>query len=150
LFRKRVRAVQVCNWDLVLLRFQICIVFLYVAYAKMNVEWLIYGAPLYLNFVQHFTAAGHPFQEKWMAIVLSWAGMLSDLGIGLCLTINRWPRVSFIWLCLFDGLNVFFFGLGIKTFPYLMVCSYVLFIPGGRVRALFAQMRRISALISKA
>jgi len=71
-------------------------------------------------------------------LVLSWAGMLSDLGLGILLPLNRWPRLTFVWLCLFNGLNIFFFGWGIQTFPYLMVSSYVLFLPASTVRQLAA------------
>ena len=134
LIRKNIRRERVDYWELFLLRFQICVVFLFGALAKMNADWLIHAAPLYLNFIRHFTLFGHPFQEKWMALVLSWAGMLSDLALGILLTINRWPKLTFVWLCLFNGLNIFFFGLGIQTFPYLMISSYVLFLPASTVR----------------
>lgn len=140
LIRKNSRRAHVGYWELFLLRFQICIVFLFGALAKMNADWLVYGAPLYLNFVKHFSVLGHPFQEKWIAVVLSWAGMLSDLGLGLLLAMNRWSKLTFVWLCLFNGLNVFFFGLGIKTFPYMMIASYVLFLPPGTVRRSIAQL----------
>jgi hypothetical protein len=73
-----------------------------------------------------------------MAVVLSWGGMLTDLGLGILLAIDRWPKLTFIWLCLFNGMNVFMFGLGIKTFPYLMVSSYILFLPPATVRETIA------------
>ena len=105
----------------------------------MNADWLIHAAPLYLNLVKHFSFLGYPLQEKWMAVVLSWGGMLSDLGLGILLVINRWHKLTFIWLCLFNGMNVFFFGLGIKTFPYLMVSTYILFLPTPIVRESIAR-----------
>jgi len=146
LINKSARREQVDYWELFLLRFQICVVFLFGALAKMNAAWLIYSAPLYLNLVKHFTFLGYPLQEKWMALVLSWAGMLSDLGLGILLTIDRWHKLTFIWLCLFNGLNVFFFGLGIKTFPYLMVSSYILFLPTPIVRNIIARFQNRSFL----
>lgn len=129
-----VRRDQVGYWEFYLLRFQICIVFFFGAVAKMNADWLVYAAPLYLNLIKHFSVLGHPLQEKWMALALSWGGMLSDLGLGILLAIARWHRLTFTWLCLFNGLNVFLFGLGIKTFPYLMISSYILFLPTPVVR----------------
>jgi len=60
--------------------------------------------------------------------------MLSDLGLGILLFINRWHRLTFIWLCLFNGINIFLFALGIQTFPYLMVSTYILFLPAPAVR----------------
>ena len=140
LFRKRARREQVAYWEFFLLRFQICVVFFFGALAKLNADWLIQAAPLYLNFIKHFSVFGYPLQEKWMAVTLSWGGMLSDLGLGILLVANRWPKVTFIWLCLFNGLNVFFFGLGIKTFPYLMVSAYILFLPPARVREFFSSL----------
>ena len=121
-------------WELFLLRFQICVVFFFGALAKMSVDWLVYAAPLYLNLIKHFSFLGYPLHEKWMAVALSWGGMLSDLGLGLLLVIGRCYKLTFIWLCLFNGLNIFFFGLGIKTFPYLMVSTYILFLPAPMVR----------------
>ncbi len=134
LIYKKSRREQVDYWELFLLRFQICIVFFFGALAKLNADWLIYAAPLYLNLIKHFSLLGYALQEKWMAVVLSWGGMLSDLGLGTLLLVNRWHKLTFIWLCLFNGVNVLFFGLGIKTFPYLMISSYVLFLPAPMVR----------------
>lgn len=133
------RRQQVDYWEIFLLRFQICVVFLFGALAKMNADWLIHATPLYLNLVKHLTFLGFPLQERWMAVALSWGGMLSDLGLGILLVLNRWPRLTFILLCLFNGMNVFFFGLGIKTFPFLMISSYVLFLPSPVVRIFAAR-----------
>jgi hypothetical protein len=110
--------------------------------AKMNADWLIYAAPVYLNLIKHFSLFGYPLQEKWMAVVLSWAGMLSDLGLGILLLFNRWHKLRFLWLCLFNGMNVVLFGLGIKTFPYLMVSTYILFVPTPVVREFIARFTR--------
>ena len=140
LINKNTRREQVDYWELFLLRFQICVVFLFGGLAKLNADWLIHAEPLYLDLVKHLSFLGYPLQEKWMAVVLSWGGMLSDLGLGILLFINRWPKLTFIWLCLFNGMNVFFFGLGIKTFPYLMVSTYILFLPTPIVRESIARL----------
>jgi hypothetical protein len=105
----------------------------------LNADWLVHAAPLYLNLVKHFSFLGYPLQEKWMAVVLSWGGMLSDLGLGILLFINRWHKLTFIWLCLFNGMNIFLFGLGIQTFPYLMLSTYILFLPTSIVRESIAR-----------
>ena len=139
LINKNARREQVGYWELFLLRFQICVVFFFAGLAKLNADWLIHAAPLYLNLVKHFSFLGYPLQEKWMAIVLSWGGMLSDLGLGILLFINRWHKLTFIWLCLFNGMNIFLFGLGIQTFPYLMLSTYILFLPGPIVRESIAR-----------
>lgn len=140
LINKRARRERVDHWELYLLRFQICVVFFFGALAKINSDWLVYAAPLYLNFIKHFSLLGYPLQEKWMALLLSWGGMLSDFGLAVLLTIGRWPKLTFAWLCVFNGLNVVFFGLGIKSFPYMMVSSYILFLPGPVVRDVFARI----------
>ena len=137
--KKNTRREQVGYWELFLLRFQICVVFFFGGLAKVNADWLIQAAPLYLNLIKHFSFLGYPLQEKWMAIVLSWGGMLSDLGLGILLFINRWHKLTFIWLCLFNGMNIFLFGLGIQTFPYLMISTYILFLPGPVVREAIAR-----------
>jgi vitamin K-dependent gamma-carboxylase len=134
LINKNARREQVDYWELFLLRFQICVVFFFGGLAKMNADWLIHAAPLYLNLVKHFSFLGYPLQEKWMAVVLSWGGMLSDFGLAILLFINRWHKLTFTWLCLFNGMNIFLFGLGIQTFPYLMLSTYILFLPPPIVR----------------
>src|SRR6185369_3002049 len=106
LINKNTRGVQVDYWELFLLRFQICVVFFFGGIAKLNADWLVRGAPLYLNLVKHLSFLGYPLQEKWMAVVLSWGGMLSDFGLGILLLINRWHKLSFICLCLFNGMNI--------------------------------------------
>ena len=139
LIKKNTRREQVGYWELFLLRLQICVVFVFGGLAKVNADWLIQAAPLYLNLIKHFSFLGYPLQEKWMAVVLSWGGMLSDLGLGILLFINRWHKLTFIWLCLFNGMNIFLFGLGIQTFPYLMISTYILFLPGPVVREAIAR-----------
>ena len=139
LINKKARKEQVGYWEVFLLRFQICIVFFFGGLAKLNADWLIHAAPLYLNLIKHFSFLGYPLQEKWIAVVLSWGGMLSDLGLGVLLFINRWHKLTFIWLCLFNGINVALFGLGIQTFPYMMVSTYILFLPGPAVREFVAR-----------
>lgn len=131
---RKIRRKEVDYWEVFLLRFQICIVFLFGAMAKMNTDWLIDAAPLYLNTIRHFSPLGLPLHEKWVAVLLSWGGMLTDLGLAILLATGRWPKLTFIWLCAFNGMNLFMFGLGIKTFPYLMVASYILFLPPAVVR----------------
>ena len=140
LITRSARREQVDDWEVFLLRFQICVVFFFGALAKMNADWLVYAAPLYLNFIKHFSFLGYPLQEKWVAVALSWGGMLSDLGLGILLVTRRYHKLTFIWLCLFNGLNVFFFGLGIKTFPYLMISTYILFLPSAMVRKAAARV----------
>jgi hypothetical protein len=87
LINKNARREQVGYWELFLLRFQICVVLFFAGLAKLNADWLIHAAPLYLNLVKHFSVLSYPLQEKWMAVVLSWGGMLSDLGLGILLFI---------------------------------------------------------------
>ena len=117
LINKNARREQVGYWELFLLRFQICVVFFFGGLAKLNADWLVHAAPIYLNLVKHFSFLGYPLQEKWMAVVLSWGGLLSDLGLGILLFINRWHKLTFTWLCLFNGMNIFLFGLESKLFP---------------------------------
>lgn len=140
LINKNARRDQVAYWELFLLRFQVCIVFFFGALAKLNADWLIYAAPLYLNLIKHFALLGYPLHDKWMAVVLSWGGMLSDLGLGILLFLRRYPRLTFIWLCLFNGMNIVLFGLGINTFPYLMISTYILFLPSPMVREFMARI----------
>jgi hypothetical protein len=140
------RREQVGNWEVFLLRFQIWVVFFFGAVAKMNGDWLIRAAPLYLNLVKNFYFLGFPLQEKWVAFVISWGGMLLDLGLAILLLIKRSPKLTFLALCLFNGTNIFLFGLGIKTFPYLMLSSYILFLPSRTVRKFVARFPRLDVL----
>ena len=140
LIRKSTRRTEVGYWEIFLLRFQICVVFLFGALAKLNTDWLVDAAPLYLNLIKHFSLFGYPLHERWMAVVLSWGGMLVDLGLAILLFVNRWHKLTFLWLCLFNGMNIFLFGWGIKTFPYLMLSSYVLFLPAPVVRGFMARL----------
>ena len=43
-------------------------------------------------------------------------------------------------MLLVNGINVYLFGLGIKTFPYLMISSYILFLPAFGVREAMARL----------
>jgi HTTM domain len=143
LINKNIRGEQVGYWELFLLRFQICVVFFVGGLAKLNADWLIQAAPLYLNLIKHFSFLSYPLQERWIAVVLSWGGMLSDFGLGILLFINRWHKLTFVWLCLFNGINISLFGLGIQTFPYLMISTYILFLPPPVVRESLARFLNV-------
>src|SRR4029453_4662445 len=58
-------------------RVQIFVFFCFGGLAKLNADWLIHAAPLYLNLVKHFSFLGYPLQEKWLAVFLCWGGVFS-------------------------------------------------------------------------
>ena len=150
LINKKSRKEFVDYWELFLLRFQICIVFFYAGVAKLNEDWLFHALPMRISLIKDFTLFGFPFHPKWLAFFLSWAGMILDLGLGILLFINRWHWLAFSGLCMFNGMNILLFGPAIHTFPYLMMSSYLLFLPTHTVKEFIEKVFKRKVIDQKA
>jgi len=119
------------RWQQLLLRFQICVVYLFAAKAKWGSDWLLYAQPLRSWLLPQVDL---PIIGPWLtrpssALLLAWAGMLHDLLVPPLLLWRRSRRYAFAVLVLFHAATSSWFNIGI--FPILMPLSATLFFDPG-------------------
>ena len=119
-------------WSVFLLRAQLFLVYFYAGLAKVNPDWLV-GEPLrmwlrqkemasFLNgWVQPetLTALRAGLASETCIWLLSYGGLLFDLGIGFLLIGRRTRLLGFALVMLFHGSNFFIFQIG--AFPVMAV-----------------------------
>jgi hypothetical protein len=140
LLKPKLRSSRAPSWALNILRFQMAVVYLFGAVAKMNSDWLFRAEPLG-HWVREFFASSALFsapdsilQQPYWGFAFSWAGMLFDL---LIVPLLLWPRsrrlalYAAIW---FHLINTFLFNLGI--FPLLAMALTLMFLPSDWPRTL--------------
>lgn len=141
--RPSLRRETIPAWVLYLLRFQVGLVYVFAAVAKIGPDWLLHGQPLgiWLHARTETPLIGPLLGEPWVALAMSWAGFLYDLTIVFWLSWRRTRRFAFAAVCVFHGLTAYFFFIGI--FPVIMTAAATLFFAPDWPRALHARLRRV-------
>jgi vitamin K-dependent gamma-carboxylase len=124
-------ATHVPAWTLLLLRFQIAIVYIYGAIAKLNPDWLR-GEPIrtWLREQPRLEPLQAIFGTEGVVWIICYGGILVDLLVVPMLLWNRWSRaVAVVWLIVFHISNALMFRIGI--FPWLMLGVTPLFFTTG-------------------
>lgn len=127
LWRSRTNDGNVPFWNVLILRWQIVIVYFYGGLAKLNADWLR-GEPLgeWLARRAEFPFFGQWLTERWVTLwVFSYGGLVFDLTIGFLLLSRRTRELALIPLMLFHVTNALVFNIGV--FPWLMLGLTVIF-----------------------
>lgn len=126
LWRPGIGTVQVPAWTLWLLRFQIGLPYLFGGIAKLKSDWLC-GQPMqmWLSISPWRVLLGPLTEEHWLALVVSWGGMLFDLAIVPLLLWRPTRTLAFGGVIVFHLLNAFMFNIGV--FPWLMIGATTVF-----------------------
>ena len=133
---------QVPAWHLWVLRGQMTVVYVVAGIAKVQGDWLT-GWPM-----RHWVPGSLQLpglrqlaDEAWLAVALSWGGMLFDLAIVPLLLWRRTRPFALLAAIAFHALNRELFGIGI--FPYLGVAATLLFLDPGWPRTVVGRLRRL-------
>ena len=107
-------------WNLGLFRFQVGIVYLFAAIAKMGNDWLIHAQPLgiWLSSRGDLPLIGGLLSRPESAFIMSWLGFLYDLLIVVFLYWRRSRSWAYLVVLTFHGITWCLFDIGI--FPLLM------------------------------
>jgi len=121
------------QWTLWILRFQIGLVYVYGAIAKMNTDWLR-GEPLrfWLSGRRDIPVIGPLLDTEFCVYFFSYGGLLFDL---LIVPLLMWKRTRMlaIAMCVFFHLtNALIFDIGI--FPWMMLAATFIFLPPETMR----------------
>ena len=134
------RPAVVPRWSVLILRFQLFVMYAYGAIAKLNADWLR-GEPMYSLFTQADAAVpaiAHTVPPALLAYGIAYAGIACDVAIPLLLVWRRTVWLGFTLACAFHVLNGIFLNIGI--FSYLAVGAITIFFAPDWPRRLRAWM----------
>lgn len=123
-----VRSRYVPLWSILILQFQIGIVYFFGGIAKLNRDWLS-GSPMdsWLAARSDFPVIGQYFELPEMVMFVSYSGLFLDL---LAFPLLMWRKTrpwTMIALLAFHLMNDRLFSIGI--FPWLMIGALVIYLP---------------------
>jgi len=123
----KIKVDQVSAWPIVLLQFQLCVVYFFGGIAKLNHDWLLLAEPM-----KHWLAAnvdypllGEYFDRPWLAFGMSWGGMLLDFTAPFLILNKRTRAYGFAAIVGFHILNDGMFEIGV--FPWFMILATTVF-----------------------
>ena len=109
------------NWTILLIKFQVAIVYIFAGLAKLNYDWLIDAMPLsiWLPANSHIPIVGGLLKLKFTAYLFSWFGAIYDLFIVLFLIYPKTRKVAYFFVIVFHLSTSVLFNIGV--FPYVMI-----------------------------
>lgn len=115
------------RWALLLIQFQIFVVYFFAGIAKLKYDWLVKAEPMktWLAARTDFPLLGSWFDQDWVAYAFSWGGTLYDLLIPFFLLIPQTRLVAFLAVILFHGMTGLLFPIGM--FPWIMIGAALIF-----------------------
>lgn len=142
------RAGTVPQWTIALLRFQLGVVYVFGAVAKLSADWLLHAQPLRLWLGANLDL---PLLGPWLelpsvAVAASWAGVVFDATIVPLLLCARTRLLAYAALLVFHLLTAALFPIGM--FPWLMIAlTPIFFAPDWPRRLLGGAPRRDRAIV---
>lgn len=114
-------------WGLYLLRFQIGVVYIFAAIAKLGSDWLMHAQPLsiWLSARADLPIIGTVLAEPEMAFLMSWGGLIYDASIVFFLLWARTRLIAYGAVILFHAMTFVLFDIGM--FPIIMVVLTTIF-----------------------
>lgn len=119
------------TWTIWLLRFQLAVVYVFGAVAKLNPDWLLHAQPLriWLGASADLPIVGPWLEQPWVAFAASYAGLLFDAAIVPLLLWRRSRPTAYAAVVVFHVLTALLFPIGM--FPWLMIAlTPIFFAPG--------------------
>jgi hypothetical protein len=116
-------------WSILILRFQLGIVYFFGGIAKLNRDWMVEGEPLrhWLRDSAGFPLVGSLFHEPWAPYAVGWSGLAIDLAAPFLLLHRRTRPFMFTTLLAFHFINDRLFSIGI--FPWFAIAATTIFFP---------------------
>lgn len=118
--RPALRASTLPAWMTWVFRFQVGVVYVFAAHAKLTSDWLVYGQPmaLWLGARLDTPLLGPIFRWSWMPLFMSWAGFLYDATIPLWLSWRVTRPLAYLAVIAFHVTTYALFDIGL--FPWIM------------------------------
>lgn len=126
------------KWSVI---FQLLIVYVYAAIAKLYGDWLDFGIVRILMLGKaHYYVIGDLLQQPWIHKIIGVVGILFDLLIVPALLWKRTRKIAFFISIFFHLFNSIVFQIGI--FPYLSLAFTVFFFEPETIRKLFFKRKK--------
>ncbi len=124
---KKTGATYAPNYFILIIKFQVFIVYFFAGLAKINSDWLLNAQPLKIWLPAHseMPLIGTLLTKEWVAYFFSWFGCVYDLAIPFFLFIPRFVRPAYFFVIVFHLATSLFFNIGM--FPYIMICLTTIF-----------------------
>lgn len=126
----KLRSTTVPAWTILILIFQLSVVYTFAGLAKLSPDWLFRAMPMavWLPERTHLPLLGYFFQFKWTAFAFSWIGAAYDLTIAYFLLNRRSRPWAYLLVIIFHVLTKILFNIGL--FPFIMIFSTLIFFSG--------------------
>lgn len=115
------------HYFILIIKFQVFIVYFFAGLAKLNEDWLLHAMPLKIWLPAHseMPLIGSFLTKQWVAYVFSWFGCIYDLVIPFLLCSSRFIKPAYFLVIIFHLATSLFFNIGM--FPYVMICLTTIF-----------------------
>lgn len=125
--RPQDRIEKVPVWMVHLLRFQVAMVYLHAALAKLGTDWLVHGQPmnLWMAARSEMFGVGPILASEGVPLAMSWVGFLYDLTIVGWLSWRRTRPFAYGAVLVFHGCTGALFEIGM--FPFIMTVATTVF-----------------------
>lgn len=142
LITKKGSSSDIANWNILLLRFQICVAYFYSGLAKLlHKDWLnARQLHKWLGELKHDSVVGEIVTQKWISYLFSYGGILFDLSIGFLLCFRRTRMFGFFFAIFFHLWNKYM--LNLQVFPWVMLSTLVLFLDPDDPRKIFEKFKK--------
>lgn len=112
---------SVANWTILIIKYQVAVVYIFAGIAKLNHDWLIDAMPLaiWLPANTHLPLVGGLLKLKITAYVFSWFGAFYDLFIVFFLIYPKTRKIAYFFVIVFHLSTLALFNIGV--FPYVMI-----------------------------
>ncbi|WP_053236175.1 HTTM domain-containing protein [Sandaracinus amylolyticus] len=142
--RPHLRAATLPRWMTWLVRFQVGVVYVFAALAKLTSDWLLHAQPLqiWLGARMSTPVIGAYFDRIEVAYAMSWAGFLYDLTIPIWLSWRRTRPFAYAALLVFHVATGSLFQIGM--FPWIMSVTALVFFDPSWPRAVLRVLGRKS------
>ena len=114
-------AKEIANWPVLIIKFQVAIVYIFAGLAKLNYDWLIEAMPLAIWLPAHnnLPIIGKFMTMKITAYIFSWFGAIYDLFIVFFLIYPKTRKVAYFFVIVFHLSTWLLFNIGV--FPFVMI-----------------------------
>jgi hypothetical protein len=115
------------HWTILLLKFQLGVVYFYAGIAKINYDWLVKALPLkiWMPANDQLPVVGWMLALPLMPYVFSWVGMLYDCTIVFWLSNKKTRLVAYASVVFFHAITGLMFQIGV--FPLVMMAATLIF-----------------------
>ncbi len=123
-----IRSETCTNWNILIFKFQLSIVYFFAGLAKVNPDWMLRAQPMatWLPGKYQLPIIGQFMNLREVACLFSWSGCAYDLTIWIFLWMKKTRFVAYLAVLVFHIMTGILFPR-IGMFPYIMIVSTVIF-----------------------